>query len=63
MELNGETTLSGADKVGVAMLSPGVKVKPVSSMESLIVGLGASFPVSSEKEFDVLGRISVFYHF
>ena len=63
LELDAETALNGEEegKSGVN-LTPGIKFAPIGDLR-LLVGLGVSFPVSEETEFDSRVIASAFYHF
>lgn len=64
LELDGEEVLSGEEEEGhsVLNLTPGVKFRPVAG-NSLLLGVGLSFPLSHEEEFDTRIVGSAFYHF
>ena len=63
LELDGTTVLSGHEEGdNVVNLSPGILLQPLSD-PNLVLGLGASFPVSDLQEFDWGLNTSVFYHF
>ena len=63
LELDGTTVLSGHEEGdNVVNLSPGILLQPLSD-PNLVLGLGASFPVSGLQEFDWGLNTSVFYHF
>lgn len=63
VELDGESALSGEeDGTSVVNITPGVKFRPFAD-SNLQVGVGVSFPVSGEREFDVQTILSLFYHF
>jgi hypothetical protein len=63
LELDGEEVLSGEEEGhSVLNLTPGVKFQPVAG-KSLLVGVGVSFPLSNEEDFDTRLVGSVFYHF
>jgi len=63
LELDGETVLSG-DESGETKINitPGIKLRPFDE-RSFEIGLGASFPLSTHKEFDFQVLLSLFYHF
>jgi len=61
LELDGESAFGGEENgTTVVNLTPGVKVK---LWRELVLGLGASFPVTHHEEFDVRGVASLFWHF
>lgn len=62
-ELNGEVALEGEEEgFSVLNLTPGFKVTPLSD-KKLAIGVGFSFPVTNDEEFDFGLKSSVFYHF
>ncbi len=63
IELDGGSVLSGPeDGFTVVNLTPGVKVRPFKD-HPLDVGLGFSFPITNDEDFDTRTLLSVFYHF
>ena len=63
LEFDASAPLNHGDEEVVAHLAPGLKVRPLSSIPSLFIGLGYRIPVTAHKEFDSHTRVSMFYHF
>lgn len=62
LEFNSETLLNGEENDNSSVfISPGIKAAPLNT-EKLMFGLSASFPISTEKEFNTEVLFSVFYH-
>ncbi len=63
LELNGEVALEGEEE-GLSVLNhtPGFKTTPLND-KNFAVGVGLSFPVTDDEEFDFGLTSSVFYHF
>lgn len=62
-ELNGEVAIEGEEEgFSVLNLTPGVKITPFND-KNLALGVGFSFPVTDDKEFDFGLTSSIFYHF
>lgn len=62
IELNGHGGLSGEEAgEGMISLSPGIRLAP-SGGSSLVVGVGASFPLG-EQELNAQLKVALFYHF
>ncbi len=62
IELDGSSVVSGHEEETVVNLTPGIKVRPIES-SNLIFGLGVSFPISNDKNFDSRVLLSMFCHF
>ena len=63
LELDGEGGLSGAAlERDVARLTPGVKIQPLAG-SGFTIGLGATVPLTEDRDFDTRAVLSLFYHF
>ncbi len=61
-EIDGSSVVSGHENETVVNLTPGIKIRPDPD-QPCEIGVGVSFPVSNDDEFDTQVRVSVFRHF
>lgn len=63
LEYDSQSWIVGAGpRVGLAQLSPGLKVQPLADLP-LLLAVGASLPTPDQGHSDTRMRMSVFYHF
>ena len=62
LEIDGHTVASGEEEKTVVNLTPGLIIQPTDD-PLLQVGVGVSFPISNDDEFDSQLILSVFRHF
>ena len=62
LEIDGHTIASGEEEETVVNLTPGVIIQPTDD-PNLHVGVGVSFPISHDDQFDSQLTVSVFKHF
>lgn len=61
-EVDGEAIIAGRDNKSVVNLTPGLKFRPNGDPD-LEIGVGLSFPISADQEFESQVIVSVFQHF
>ncbi len=62
VEFSDETILNGEEKgISSIIISPGIKLTPLNN-KSLAFGLSTSFPMSTDREFEIQALFSIFYH-
>jgi len=61
-EIDASSVVSGDDNKTVVNLIPGIKIQPTQD-PSVQIGIGVSFPVSNDQEFDSRVIVSFFKHF
>jgi hypothetical protein len=59
LEFDGHNSLTG-ETANVLNISPGIKFIPAEHWQ---IGAGVGFPLTHDKDFNVRGILSVFYHF